>query len=474
MAITAIKPPTLQPITIGANDAGTPKPLPTMPNSTIAPTVSPTMPTVSPTTASPFPTMGMTSTPNTNSYAGYQYNGSDPRGMQSDGSSGNFGDWAGGSPTGTNDPRTMQNDGISGNFAEWARGGGTSSNASPFAPMQPQTGITPAAGTSSTAPMPTAPSYQQPVSPAIAPQAPSYAVNQNTNIGNVNGIDAVRVNPTQLSGMQPFIDAAYNQSVSRLDPQFAEGDRAFRQQMVNQGLQEGTEAYDNARANFDRNRNDAYASARNNAMGQGLAAQGQAWNQGAQQTGLAQGMRQWNDQYRLNQDNADLGAYSTLTGLDMAGYGLNQNAQQQQFNNTQSLLGMIPGMSPNAVDVNGIYGLNQSAGQFNAQQNANANNGMWNAIGTAASAYFACSHDYKNTIEPIDVDIALNAMCKMPVDMWKYKEGEDVDTHLSTYAEEFHEYLGLPARREISLIDMMGAVHASIQALAARLDKAGI
>lgn len=472
MAITAIKPPTLQPITPGANDAGNPlatpmvKPMPTMP------TTNPTMGA----TASPFPTMGATSTSPANPYSGYQYNGADPRGMQANGTSGDFGNWASGSPTGANDPRTMQNDGISGNFAEWARGGGTSGNASPFAPMQPQTGITPTgtSTTTSTAPMPTAPSYQQAPVAAVTPQAPSYAVNQNTNVGSVNGIDSVRVNPTELSGMQPFIDAAYNQSASRLDPQFAQADRAFQQQMVNQGLQPGTQAYDDARANFDRNRNDAYASARNAAMGQGLAAQGQAFGQGAQQTGLAQGMRQWNDQFRLNQDNADLGAYSTLTGLDMAGYGLNQQANQQQFNNRQQMLGMIPGMSPNSVDVNGIYGLNQSAGQFNAQQNANANNGMWNAIGSAASAYFACSHDYKNTIEPIDVDIALNAMCRMPVDMWKYKEGDDVDTHLSTYAEEFHEYLGLPARREISLIDMMGAVHASIQALAKRLDKAGL
>lgn len=434
-------PRTTMPIAPGSQDAGYPlatpmvKPMPTMPGT--QPVASPTMSA----TSSPFPAMGAT----TNAPSTTPFN-----------------------------PESMRNDGINGNYAAWLRGQGSASqNASPFPAMQPQTGITPAgtSTTTSTAPMPTAPSYQQTPVAAVTPQAPSYAVNQNTNVGSVNGIDSVRVNPTELSGMQPFIDAAYNQSASRLDPQFAQADRAFQQQMVNQGLQPGTQAYDDARANFDRNRNDAYASARNAAMGQGLAAQGQAFGQGAQQTGLAQGMRQWNDQFRLNQDNADLGAYSTLTGLDMAGYGLNQQANQQQFNNRQQMLGMIPGMSPNQVDVNGIYGLNQSAGQFNAQQNANANNGMWNAIGTAASAYFACSHDYKNTIEPLDVEVAYAAMRKMPVDMWQYKEGEDIDTHLSTYAEEFHQYLGLPPRKEIALIDMMGAIHASIQAIANRLDK---
>lgn len=345
---------------------------------------------------------------------------------------------------------------------------------SPFPTMQPTSSITPSA-TSTTNTTTTTPSYQQTPAAAIAPSSPSYAVNQNANVGSVNGVDSVRVNPTSMDGYQPFIDSAYRQSTSRLDPQFAQAERQFRQQMVNQGLQEGTEAYDNARANFDRNRTDAYASARNDAMGQGLAAQGQAFNQGAQQTGLAQGMRQWNDQFRLNQDNADLGAYSTLTGLDMAQYGLNQNANQQQFNNTQSLLGMIPGMSPNQVDVNGVYGLQQSAAQARAQQQAQQSNGVWGAVGQLGSA-FLCSHDYKMTLEPVNVDIALNALCKMPVDMWKYHEemGVDLDTHLSTYAEDFHEHLGLPPRKEISLIDMMGAVHASIQALAKRLDRAGL
>jgi len=36
--------------------------------------------------------------------------------------------------------------------------------------------------------------------------------------------------------------------------------------MVNQGLAEGTEAYDKAFANFSRERNDAYSSARNQSL----------------------------------------------------------------------------------------------------------------------------------------------------------------------------------------------------------------
>ncbi|MFK5282086.1 hypothetical protein ACI3PL_21260, partial [Lacticaseibacillus paracasei] len=55
---------------------------------------------------------------------------------------------------------------------------------------------------------------------------------------------------TGIGDFQRFSDNAYNESVRRLDPQFAEQQRGFEQDMVNRGIAPGTEAYDNARANF--------------------------------------------------------------------------------------------------------------------------------------------------------------------------------------------------------------------------------
>ena len=49
--------------------------------------------------------------------------------------------------------------------------------------------------------------------------------------------------------------------------------------MVNQGIQEGTAAFDTAYANFERSRNDAYSSARNQALAQALGAQNQFFGQ---------------------------------------------------------------------------------------------------------------------------------------------------------------------------------------------------
>lgn len=75
------------------------------------------------------------------------------------------------------------------------------------------------------------------------------------------------------------IQATYGQMASRLDPQWAQRDESFRQQMANQGLDPGSEAYNNAYGNLSRERNDAYQGAMNNAVQQGLGAQQLTFNQ---------------------------------------------------------------------------------------------------------------------------------------------------------------------------------------------------
>lgn len=69
------------------------------------------------------------------------------------------------------------------------------------------------------------------------------------------------------------ITSAYNQSTSRLDPHWAQAGEAQRSQLLNQGLDPGSQAYDAAQGNFDRAKNDAYTSAMASAIGQGTSAQ---------------------------------------------------------------------------------------------------------------------------------------------------------------------------------------------------------
>lgn len=217
------------------------------------------------------------------------------------------------------------------------------------------------------------------------PPTPNAAV----PIGAVNGIDPVNVTPTSLTGMQPFIDAAYNQSASRLDPQFAQAEDKFRQQMVGQGIPQGSEAYEKAWDDFSRSKNDAYATALNAAMGQGLHAQGQAWGQGAQQTQLAQAMRQWADQFGLNRDQLDLNAQNQFTQQSMDAYKLNQLSEQQKFMMAQALLGMVPNQAPAQIDTYSPYQIQQSGAIANANQQSQQSNGFWGALGSLGSAWLS-------------------------------------------------------------------------------------
>lgn len=274
-------------------------------------------------------------------------------------------------------------------------------NGTPPVPATPLPAAPPGAG----APPQVVPGAVPPVAPPVAQPPRSPPGTQTTPIagslqgytpatpnaavpvGAVNGIDPVKVSPTSLQGYQPFIDAAMAQSKSRLDPQFQQEEAKFRQQMVGQGIPEGSQAFDDAYANFTRQKNDAYGSAMNAAMGQGLAAQGQAFGQGAQQTQLAQAMRQWSDQFGLNRDQMDLNAQGQFTQQDMDAYKLNMATDLQKWNMAQALLGMSPGMAPNQIDTYSPYGLANNAASFNAQSSANQSNGFWGAVGQLGAAY---------------------------------------------------------------------------------------
>lgn len=241
-------------------------------------------------------------------------------------------------------------------------------------------------------PLPTSPPGTQ--NTALAGTLQGYTPtnpNQLAPIGAVNGVDAVNVTPTSLQGYQPFIDSAYAQSTSRLDPQFQQVEDRFHQDMVNRGIGQGSEAYTKAYDDFSRQKNDAYASARNQAMGQGLAAQGQAFGQGAQQTQLAQAMRQWSDQFGLNRDQLDLNAQGQFTQQDMDAYRLNMASDQQKFMLAQAMLGMAPNMAPVQIDTYSPYGLQNSAAGQNAANATAQSNGMWGAIGQLGAAWLGSS-----------------------------------------------------------------------------------
>lgn len=88
--------------------------------------------------------------------------------------------------------------------------------------------------------------------------------------------------PTGEAARQQAIDAAYGQSTSRLNPFFQQREESERARLINSGIAEGSEAYNNAMGALSRERNDAYQGAMNAAIGQGAQAGQAIFQQGLQ------------------------------------------------------------------------------------------------------------------------------------------------------------------------------------------------
>ena len=117
---------------------------------------------------------------------------------------------------------------------------------------------------------------------------------------------------------------------------------AFRQRMVNQGIQEGTPAFDTAYANFERSRNDAYSSARNQALAQALGAQNQFFGQ--------------------NLANSQMGLQASMANASNGLQAAGMNQADRQFGANIGLQGQLANAS-NALQA---MGLGQADRQFGA------------------------------------------------------------------------------------------------------------
>lgn len=117
-----------------------------------------------------------------------------------------------------------------------------------------------------------------------------------------SNVSSALTSPFSLSGLpsapdaerarQQAIDASYNQAAGRLDQQWAQREAQTATALHNQGLRPGDAAYDAQMRELGRQRNDAYTSAMNAAIGSGsqaaesLFGMGQAQRQGALQEAL--------------------------------------------------------------------------------------------------------------------------------------------------------------------------------------------
>lgn len=145
--------------------------------------------------------------------------------------------------------------------------------------------------------------------------------------GQLNNVNQQYSQPMDLSSVQKVADQSYTDQTSRLDPQWNQRKQQFDQQMANQGISAGGEAYDNASRDFGQQRNDAYTQARQQAT-----------------ANMPQTYQLANSIYQqpLNQLNAiRTGAqiqnpqFSTTPGANMLGAAQSQSGYNQGLYNSQ-------------------------------------------------------------------------------------------------------------------------------------------
>lgn len=151
--------------------------------------------------------------------------------------------------------------------------------------------------------------------------------NQIANAGQLQRA----VNDPQLL-QQQVTDALYNQQTQYLDPQFAQSQAKLENQLANQGITRGSEAWNNAIQEQARQKQQAYESARQGAIGQGVGAASTLFgNQlaGGQFVNQAQGQQFGQNQAQQQAYNqAQQAAFDQL----MANANLKNTAQAQLFN----------------------------------------------------------------------------------------------------------------------------------------------
>jgi hypothetical protein len=147
--------------------------------------------------------------------------------------------------------------------------------------------------------------------------------------------------------------------MKRLDPQIQQGRERLEQQLANQGIQLGSDAYDRAMRNYDQKENDLLLGATTQGFGTGLQARQQGFNEAA---------------YQRNEPINTLNAVRTGAQVTNPSY---VSVPQQATTKGADLLG--------AATAQGNY--DTASANANAAQGAGMTQGLFSLAGTAAMAF---------------------------------------------------------------------------------------
>lgn len=138
----------------------------------------------------------------------------------------------------------------------------------------------------------------------------------------------------------------------------------------------------------------------------------------------------------------------------------------------QGYSGAMSGYNSQANILNQQHGNQLQAWSAQNQSNAASSSSMWGGIGSLAGmgAMMLSSKDFKEDKQ--DVEGALDAIEKMPVEKWKYKDGiADGAEHVGPYAEDFQAATGLGDGKSINIVDGIGLTMKAVQELSQKVDQ---
>jgi hypothetical protein len=225
---------------------------------------------------------------------------------------------------------------------------------------------------------------------------------------------------------QEVQDALYGRATSTLDPQFQKELDQTRTRLINSGVQEGSEPYNNAMDAYQRSKTSAYGDARDRSILAGgqeqermfrdtLASQGQQYGQilsggqfqnQAQQQGIDNTIRSlgFNNQqelqgfmdriaagnYQNQQRGAGIDEQAYLRNLPLSEYNSLMTGAQPTMPNfaaTQGVQGPAAAPTFAGAQAQGQYGMDL----YNAQiaQQGSAMGGLYGALGSAAQGYMS-------------------------------------------------------------------------------------
>ena len=183
------------------------------------------------------------------------------------------------------------------------------------------------------------------------------------------------------------------------------------------------------------------------------------------------------------------GLYRGMPGASQGAYSsANQSGNSAVNNSTTVGNGMVAGttaaggltMQGQGMRMQGLGNIlsNQTSIYNSSQNQSSPLGGIGSMLGGAASLYSAfagSSKKIKTHKTPISAEVITKGLQRIPVEAWKYKEGEgDGGEHIGPYAEDVQREFGdaaAPGGEKIDLVSMNGLALAGIKSLADRMDK---